>query len=76
MVHPLLGYIHKDLALRLFYYGSSKTTALCTLKLTLSWVEIYYEVDYITLGSSYCDITLNIYPYDPLQLKSLQNWVV
>ena len=45
MVHPLLGYIHKDLALKLFYYGISKTTASRTLQLILNRVEINYEVD-------------------------------
>jgi hypothetical protein len=37
-----------------------------TLKIVLSRVEIYYEVEYITLGSSSCDLTLDIYSSDPL----------
>jgi hypothetical protein len=45
MVHPLLGYVHKDLSLKLVYYGSSKTTVSRALQPVLSRVEIYYEVD-------------------------------
>jgi hypothetical protein len=45
MVHPLLGYVHKDLNLKLFYYSSSKTTASHDLQLILSRVKIYYEVE-------------------------------
>jgi hypothetical protein len=75
MVHPFLGYIHKYLDLKLFYYGGSKTTVSCTLQLVLRRVEIYYEVDYITPGSLAYDITLNIYPCDPLYLNDLQEWI-
>jgi hypothetical protein len=45
VVHPLVGYVHKYLALKLFYYGSSKTTTPLSLQLILFRVEIYNEAD-------------------------------
>jgi hypothetical protein len=75
MVQPLLGYVHKDLSLKIFYYCGSKDTASRALQLVLNRVDIYYEADYITPSSSACDLTLKIYPSDPLKLNSLQDWI-
>jgi len=58
MVHPLLGYVHKYMDLKIFYYASSKTTVSRALQLILRRVDIYNEVNYIVPGSSACDLTL------------------